>query len=649
MLVALDIETRCTQKCDVKCSHALFPQYSEISIVGIWNPDFAATFTVDSFKKFLIENPNLKFVMHNGKFDVKHLRFHGVNIDSNNWVHDTQLMASASITKIPDEWLERYEARRKEENKKLPHGYSHREARGGSLKTLAPYFLGVDAFWENPADHSSEEYVLKDCEYTYRLCQFFLDEMARSGTLKFYEEKLFNWTRDLLLPAEERGVVIDNTRLKRKELVAKRRSEDVKKKLDSLWEEAYKAYEKKITDEIVFEYKKKTEDAILRIKSPTESKVASTRLRYSQLLAKRLAAHPVVFNINSDDQMLWLLRDYFKLDTKVRSRDKDTNVITDKDSTGVEVLNRLAQEGRKDIQLLLEYREYNKLATAFYPNYRELMCNGKIHTNFNITGTRTGRLSCSEPNLQQVPAHLHSLFIARPGYSLACFDESGIEARLIAYYSEDPVLCDLVINDKDIHGFHANIFFQKDWDLSIIKKQFPNERQLAKNVGFGLFYGAGPNRIKQEAMRMGYAWDDRHCRKLYQEFRKTYKEVFEYKDELDRQALDSPIGSLSGRRHSFVSTPEDIYMKCFNTLIQGSASDLVIMSAYKAQQEYKKKNIDAHFLIAVHDELVFEVNNKQKNIAVEILIKSMTDYKLDTRHGNIPLKVEGKVGRQWSK
>jgi len=953
MLAALDIETKCNVGCTSRCEHALFPDKSVISIIGVWCEEFAATFNVEEFKKFLVENPQFKYVLHNGKFDFKHLRYHGVDLNTVSWAHDTQLMASTCLTKIPETWLKQYEERRKIENKKLPHGYSHREAKGGSLKTLAPYFLGVEPFWEDPSNHANEEYVLKDCEYTYRLCQIMLQKMAQDGTIRFYEDKLLKWTKDLLLPAEEIGITIDTTRLKRKEFVANRRQTTLKKKLNLLWAEAFSAYEEKEKEKLKNEYEMMAHEAVYRLKTPTAERIAATRERYKGLYEKAVLRSDFVFNINSDDQMLWLLRDYFKLNTKVRVRDKVTNVITEKDSTGVEVLNRLADEGREDIKLLLEYREYNKLASAFYPSYRELIRNGKIHTTFNVTGTRTGRLSSSDPNClsldteiltdsgfknyqelessdlvaqflpttgtiefvrpdayylsdkkqhtmvyvknqhidmvvtenhrclfqnrktkefkvveakdaswtdskiihsgfldkktkiisddqlcfiiavqadgsfskcnsidfgfikqrkadrlitictklglklkqinsirrkrfsvkrpdwlstyldesklfkeqllrdlsadqmrlatyeqsfwdglstrksreyvskhesnvdffqvcavltgqrahkytsrvhdttyyrlsfternyslttnskvekkqeitnvwcvkvpssfivcrrgadtfvtgncQQVPGHLHSLFVARPGYSLACFDESGIEARLIAYYSEDPVLCDLVINDQDIHGFHANIFFNKEWDLATIKKQHPAERQLAKNVGFGLFYGAGPNRIKQEAMRMGYSWDDAHCKKLYRAFRNTYKEVFEYKEQLDLDALDSPVGSLSGRVHSFTSTPDEIYMKCFNTLIQGSASDLVIMSAYKAQQEYRKLGIDAQFLIAVHDELVFEIANKDKNRAVEILIKSMTDYKLSTRHGDIPLKVEGKVGRQWSK
>lgn len=649
MLLALDIETKCGVGCESKCEHALFPDKSSISIIGVWCPVFEGTFTLDEFKTFLEENPQFTFVLHNGKFDFKHLRYHGVKIDSSRWEHDTQLMASTCLTKIPETWLKQYEEQRKIQNKRLPHGYSHREAKGGSLKTLAPYFLGVDPFWEDPTNHASESYVLKDCEYTYRLSQIMLKKMAQDGTMRFYEDKLIKWTRELLFPAEEQGITIDTTRLKRKELVASRREAEVKKKLDEMWAPAYAAYAQKEKENLKYQYDTMANEAVYKLKVPSADRIASTRERYHTLYEKALLRTDFVFNLNSDDQMLWLLRDYFSLNTKVRVRDKTTNIITEKDSTGVEVLNRLADEGREDIKLLLQYREYNKLVTAFYPSYREFLRNGKIHTNFNITGTRTGRLSCSEPNLQQVPSHLHSLFIAQPGYRLACFDESGIEARLIAYYSEDPVLCDLVINDKDIHGFHANIFFNKDWDLATIKKLHPNERQLAKNVGFGLFYGAGPNRIKQEAMRMGYSWDDAHCKKLYRAFRSTYKEVFEYKDELDRAALDAPVGSLSGRMHSFMDTPDDIYMKCFNTLIQGSASDLVIMSAYKTMEQYKQHNIDGRFLIAVHDELVFEIANKDVNHGVEMLINCMTDYKLETRHGLIPLKVEGKVGRQWTK
>ena len=151
MILSVDIETKSATD---NREHALIPHLGEITCVGVYGEGVSKVFRdLPEFNTFIqdaIAN-GAQLIGHNFKFDLKFLSAHGVHIPTAAWHGDTCLMAAASYKKVPEEWLEAYEVKRVEENKKLPHGYSHRNAGRHSLKTLAPYFLSVDPFWENPS------------------------------------------------------------------------------------------------------------------------------------------------------------------------------------------------------------------------------------------------------------------------------------------------------------------------------------------------------------------------------------------------------------------------------------------------------------------------------------------------------------------
>lgn len=650
-LLALDIETICNRDCETKCDCALIPHQAKITVVGIYGPNVAKTFRDLKELQSFINTTDYLFVGHNFKFDLKHLSYHGVTIPLERWQHDTQIMAFGCLSKISDEYLEYYSKRRKEENKKLPRGYSHREAGYHSLKSLAPYFLEVEPFWENPADHSTDKYVLKDCQYTYELCQFFIKKMEQDGTIEFYEKGMMPWTK-MLLTSEVRGIQLDMNLLSNFESKYRKRAERIKKVLDKVWAKAYMAYRQIEINVIDKKYADMQQAAIAKLKDKSPEKIQKVDDRYQAMFDK--AADKFVetyagLNLDSPSQMAWLLKDYFKLNIEVESRDKKTNQKEIKDSTGSEVLYRLSKQGRKDIGLFLKYRECNKLVTSFFPTYRDLQNNGILHCNFNPTGTRTGRLSSSDPNLQQVPGHLHQLFVPRLGYKFACFDQAAIEARLIAYYTEDPILYDLIKNKKDIHGLHTTIFFELDCDPQEVKKKYNFERGVTKNVGFGVFYGAGAGRVKQEAMTNGFDWSDADCRRKVERFKETYETVYKFKKSFDALAAKKPFTNLFGRTFDFTNKLDDIYMQGFNTLIQSSASDLVLISSNKIIKEFKERGIDGHVLLWVHDELVIEFPENKESEVVEIINRNMTNYKLDTVFGPLVLEAEGKIANSWVK
>lgn len=611
LLVALDLETKSLTSSP---EHALYPHLSTITCVGIWCPEFECVFRNLSDLQDFISSNNLLFVGHNFQFDLKHLTHHGIKIPLDQWSYDTKIMAGLLNQKIPEDWLKKYDAQRKEENKRLPKGVSHRQGSPHSLKTLAPFFLGVKPFWEDPNDHDSDEYVLKDCEYTYKLYSKLKGLLKEEELLDFYHNRSHEWAR-MMTAASIKGINLDMQRLQEMEEKTVGATADLKAKLDEEWKDAYDYLYQKNKEDLKKKYK--TEKGYLNAINKIEKKA----------------------NLNSPAQLLTILRDYFKYDIQD---------FKGKESTGKEVLQKLAEK-HEDIKLFYEYRKNEKLLTAFFPTYRELQNQGVLNPFFNIEGTRTGRISSSSPNAQQVAGSLHELFVARPGHKLITRDLSAIEPRMCAFITEDPMLCSLMINGGDFHSENARIMFNLKCVQEEVKDKHPYERKVAKEVGLALLYGAGARRIQQSAQKYGFQWTLKKCKQIHQRFKETYETAFSYKNILDSMAeAGEPIKTPFGRIH-FYPDPEDIYMKAFNTLIQSSASDLLLDSQLKASRKYREAGLDAHLLLVVHDECVTEAADNCVEEVEKIIEGTMTGYELKTKYGNIPLFVEGTTGREWSK
>lgn len=643
MLVSLDVETKCDQGCTEACEHALDPNRNAVTIIGAsWLDQYkeqTAVFrSIEELNKFLAHLRNPDLLGFNFKFDFRTLLSKGANIQLDQWKHDASLMASVYTRKVDPDYVAAYEAQRVLLNKNLPKGKGHRRTSGGSLKILAPYFLGVEPFWEATTDHNNEEYVTKDAVYTYRLFSFLQQKMVEEGSYTFYSSRFMDWVK-LLVKMEQRGVKIDFDLMERQEVKAALGAEDAKNTLDFLWKDAYKAFNHLEIDKLKSEYKEMADKAYERSKD--KSDIAKTRIngRYNKLFEKAALSVAQSLNLDSPVQLKWLLKEYLKL---------DVTDFHDEESTGKPVLKKLANEGREDIKALLDYREQRKLLTAFFPSYKEMAYDGAIHCSFNAASTRTGRLSSSSPNLQQVPRGLHGLFIARPGYKFIIRDQAAIEPRLIAHASDDPVLFTLLEKGVDFHGHNTKIFFGLPEEVNEIKSKYPLQREVGKEVGLAILYGAGAMRLQESAQKRGFIWTQEECREKVKRFREEYEAVGAFQKQLNLTLEGGPVTNLFGRPFR-IEDPSDIHMKGFNTLIQGSASDLVLNSAYKAQAEYDRLGLDAHIVLLVHDEIVVEAAEKDIDSATSILDHCMTNYPLDTKWGRIRLKVEGKVSDRWEK
>lgn len=631
-LVALDIET---QSITNDKDDALNPRKSRITCIGVYGVGIAKVYRLpwDDFFSEVYHNKDITFVGQNFKFDLKHMAHHFGEMPNwqYRWVDDTRLMAFVCTEKIPQEYLSAYEERRKIENAKLPAGVNHREASLHSLKTLAPYFLNVDPFWENPADHDYDEYVLKDCEYTYKLHMFFTEKLTALGQYDFYHNKLMPWTK-MILEAELEGVTLDVEKVEELQSAYCQEIKELTATLRKEWASHYDAYSSKCLKELNQEYQEMFQAAAIK---KTNKSLVDLQLKYVNLFErakkKMIDNNECELSLDSPMQLKWLLRDRLNLDV--------VNLEGD-ESTGKEVLQRLAKED-SSVAKLLRLRKLTKLVTAFFPKYLNLKtADNKIHADYNIDGTRTGRLSSSGPNMQQHPRELKSLFIAGKGNKFITYDVTAIEPLLMAYYSEDTALTKLIKEGKSLHSVNAIIMFNLDCEEHEVKDKYPIERQIAKTIGLACLYGAGWNQVKMAGQKEGRFFTERECKQIVYRIRDTYAGVWDFKQALDAEMEQGTvIYNLMGRPIR-IDNPEDVYMKAFNTLIQGSASDLVLDIGLDIRETGAKP------VMFVHDSIVSKVP-AQSPTTLAYRIEEL--FKRDLTNGSttFKLEVDGGIADVW--
>jgi DNA polymerase I-like protein with 3'-5' exonuclease and polymerase domains len=619
-LVALDLETECAVAgCpgyggSSKCDHALSPWHSRITVVGVYGETIRKVFRdLGDLRSWLSANGSLRFVGHNFKFDLLHLLARDVVIPLESWIGDTQLAAYVLTDKIPDGWLVDYEAKRKQQPGK------HRQAGKHSLKTLAPYHLGVDPFWETE-NKDDDGYVLRDAEYTYNLFPVLERRLIKLDQYNFYINKQLPWTK-LLLRAEARGVQLDIETMGKMEAEMLVKRDRLKQELDEQWHDGHVISTELKISEIKQKYK-------------TEKGAASAIARIE----------PGV-DYNSPKQMLWLLKEYLGYDcTLIEEKVSDKTGKVTTEGTGAEVLERLANEGKEDVRKFLDYREVNKILTSYFPTYRELQVGGTLHPIFNPDSTVTGRTSSERPNLQQVPSSISRLFTARPGFKIISYDAAAIEPKIICQYTSDPRLYTIISKGDSIHDYNANVYFElggPDFSLKRVKAEYPTHRGAAKEVGLSLFYHAGGRRIRTSFAKWGFHISDFEAKSKH----KRFKEEFSHAMSVVREFVDlfeagEVIPNLFGRPIK-IQNPEDAYMKGFNRLVQSSASDLNLEAALRTQNECDTLGLDVHYLGTEHDKNIFEARNEHADQAEKILVKHMTGFNLICDLGPIPLEVEG--------
>lgn len=346
------------------------------------------------------------------------------------------------------------------------------------------------------------------------------------------------------------------------------------------------------------------------------------------------------FNIGSPKQLQTILFDKLGLPS---ARKTKTGFSTDADT-----LAALAP-AHEIVAKILEYRELTKLKSTYADSLPKLMDprTGRIHTSLNQAVTATGRLSSSEPNLQNIPIkteigrQIRKAFVASPGSMLISADYSQIELRILAHVSRDPELIRSFREDEDVHTRTASRIFDVPAD-----QVTSDMRRQAKTVNFAVIYGQSEHGLSRQ---LGIPREI--AREYIAEYFKEYPGVKQYaKETLDRARLSGYVESLLGRRRyipelnsSNRQFREFAERAAVNMPIQGTAADIVKIAMIQVVGRLAERGFRTKIILQVHDELVFDAPESEVNSVVPVIKEAMESaFALDA-----PLKVEVKVGRDW--
>jgi DNA polymerase-1 len=324
-------------------------------------------------------------------------------------------------------------------------------------------------------------------------------------------------------------------------------------------------------------------------------------------------------------------------------------------STDSEVLEKLAEDPACTSRLpeqILEYRQFSKLVGTYLKalDAAVLPETGRIHCSFHQTGTATGRLSSSEPNLQNIPirtevgAAIRRAFVANDGMTFVSADYSQIELRFLAHFSEDPGLCDAFARGEDIHRAVAAQVFGVRLD-----EVDDTQRSAAKMVNFGIVYGITASGL---ARRLGPGWTVARAKEIMESYRARFRGIDAFLDRCVEEAKRTghattitgrwrPIPQISSRNPAERAFGERVAV---NTVVQGSAADLIKGAMVQLDAALGARFPRARLLLQIHDELLVEAPQEDAQEVSELLSATMRG----AMHLKVPLEVSAAVGPRWS-
>lgn len=349
------------------------------------------------------------------------------------------------------------------------------------------------------------------------------------------------------------------------------------------------------------------------------------------------------FNINSSQQLGAILFEKLKLKV-IKKTKKRTGYSTD-----VEVLTKLAKDHELP-EKLLRYRTLGKLKSTYVDALTQLTHpeTGRIHTSFNQTITVTGRLSSSNPNLQNIPIRkpegkkIRKAFIPRENHILISADYSQIELRILAHCAEDEILIEAFQNNEDIHTRTALEVFQ------VLPEFVTGElRSQAKAINFGIVYGMSGFRLANDlniSRKMANAYIDNYFKRYAGVKRFIDNTIEETKKTGEVQTIFGRKRRLDDINSSNANVRNFAQRAAVNTPIQGSAADLIKMAMIQMAAAIEKQELKSRMLLSVHDEIIFETPFEEK----EQLIELATTVMEQVHPLKVPLKVNFGVGENWA-
>lgn len=540
----------------------------------------------------LLSDPTVTYIWHNGKFDVNRLKYL-CNIDA-RVDEDTMLKHYACINE-----------------KRGTHG----------LKDLGQLYLQAPA-WDDELDKIKREwcrihkkkladfmyddipteilipYMQRDCIATYRLHKKFT-ALAREGS---------DFTYRMLIKAskvygqmELNGVQVDMNYL-----------EDFEFDLDIAITQAQEHLDK----------------VAEKLWNPLEY-VSDTGAK----------SFPIKFNMKSPAQLKWML-------TKVLNCPVDSTNAATLDELALQCENGMIQnpEAKEFIEAIGSVRKNNKYMDTYVQGIRNVLCRDfRIRCSYNLHGTETGRLSCSDPNMQNIPRDkaVKNIFVSKPGYRLLQLDYSQAELRVLALLSDDEYMIKAYQEGRDFHDAVAESMFGPNFDKE--------QRVLAKTINFGIAYGRGPGSIAQTFNKTMA-----EAREIINRWYRPMPKVKQWMEtQRKKPILGEPCTSLLGRERHFVVTNEKlnhIQNDYVNTPIQSLASDFTMLSLIQIHEWIEENNIDARIVITVHDSIVLEVIDDDEVVdkvaqkCLDIMSATPSKYIEDCK---VPFKADAEIGYAW--
>ncbi len=361
--------------------------------------------------------------------------------------------------------------------------------------------------------------------------------------------------------------------------------------------------------------------------------------RIDELVARITESVGYEFNLNSPKQLAKALFEDLGLPAKKKTKSGY--------STNAEVLEKL-RNAHPVVGMLLDYRTLSKLKSTYCDGLTKVIAeDGRIHTSFNQTETRTGRISSTEPNLQNIPVRqelgreLRRFFHAKDGCVLCDADYSQIELRVLAALSGDPTMTAAFNQEQDIHRITASQVFgvPEEWVTPLMRSQ-------AKAVNFGIVYGIGAHSLSED-IHVSY----KEAKQYIDSYLSHYGAVAGYMDGLITAAKESGYGeTLFGRRRPLPELrASNGITRSFgervarNMPIQGTAADIIKIAMIRVHQRLQQEQVAATLILQVHDELIVEAEEKDAERAAAILKEEMENaVSLPVR-----LRVDVNIGKTW--
>ena len=553
-----------------------------------------------------------KQVAHNGKYDAKWMRRHGVRTVV---TFDTMLAAH-----LLDE-------NRLKGLKPL----------GRVLLGVAPWGIDTKDLWNTPLDEVLL-YNAFDTYYTYRIYLILRQDLIDNPRLLRLFTKLIIPANEVLIDVEQRGIWIDREKLSS----AVKISFDMRDNIDAQ----------------LMEW----------VPNPEDPLAEESVQRWPKMGKKDKLA---VVNFNASNWLRWWLFDYLELPVISRGKAKEDGSPGDP-SVAEAVMIELKRTNHPVIKLLMERSKWQKYCSTYVTRYEEIVDeNDRIHTTFKLAGTVTGRLSSGKEdeekitarkdrgsgiNLQQVPRDpfIRGLFGAPPGYKFIEADFGQIEFRLAAFISRDPTALSLIQRGVDVHMAMAERMTGKP-----AAQVTPEERKSAKPVNFGYLYGMWWTKFKETAkVQYGIEFTDDEARASRVAFFDMYPGFTRWHQRQRRLVhqyarVQSPMGrvrNLPDIRSADKQVVQEAERQAINSPVQAMASDMNTLSMVLLDQSFRKLGLDAHCLGLVHDANNMQVADADLAVALPLIKDTMENLPLAKKFGvilDIPIGVDLKVGSHW--